>query len=94
MDDIRVPHLLSSTTVSLTLGTNFIGNIQASLTYMVEQMTADERAALQQRVESRQALEGRDLVVFTLSALSMNILQEATRTEQVEYRSVQSTLGL
>lgn len=94
MDEIKVPHLRSSAVVNLSLGTVFIGNIQGSLHYMTESMTAEDKEQFTARVESGQPLDGRDLVIYTLSALSMNIFQEARQTDQIEYKDLGGTLGL
>src|SRR5690242_340406 len=74
MDEIKVPHLRSTAVINLSLGTQFIAQIQGSLHYMTESMTAEDKEQFTARVESGvQSLEGRDLVIYILSVLSMNI---------------------
>lgn len=95
MDDIiKVPYIKDSAVISLSFGSAFITNIQASLSAMVEGMTTEERDALTARIEAREQLSGRDLVIYTLSVISMNLLKEAERLGQVEYKDLQSSLGL
>ncbi len=90
----QVPFLKRDAIVTLEIGAQFYSNMQEALSFLAKDLTDADKKAFQTKVENKQPLEGPELALFVLTALSIGVMNKARDTNQVDYKDLQTTLGL
>lgn len=89
--DIKVPFLKKEAKVDITLGTEFLHKMDALYGYLINGRQS-EVANIKTKIEQKEPLNEWDVAVMTVSSFLSIVYKKAMETEQVEYRSLESTL--
>lgn len=88
-----VPHFKPDIKLSIDLNASTISGIQATYATLLKGKTKEDADALKSRIEAKGQLSEWDFSVITMTNLMNNIFDLARSTEQVEYKTLEDSLG-
>lgn len=88
MESIKLPFIKGGSQIAITVSSGVVGDLQATLAYLISDKSEEQMIAIQQKVDSGQQLDGWEIGAATLSKLLRDIQSSAEQHGQVEYKEM------
>lgn len=93
MESIKLPFIKAGSQVAITIGSGVIADLQATLSHLMGEKAEDKISVIQQKIDTKQQLDGWEIGVVTISRILRDIHTSAEQHGQVEYKDMADVIG-